>query len=109
MERRVLLAVLLSFLVLYGYQAMLPTPPDPKPAQAQKPQASSRHRAERVGRRAASNPTASVQGEPRDRGAGRPRAAVPEREIVVETRDVRGVFTTRGARAQELAAEEVSR
>jgi hypothetical protein len=33
MERRVLIAVLLSFLVLYGYQALFPPPPEPKPAQ----------------------------------------------------------------------------
>ena len=29
MEKRVLLAVVLSFIVLYGYQAMFP-PPDPR-------------------------------------------------------------------------------
>ena len=28
MERRVLIAVLLSFLVLYGYQALFPPPPE---------------------------------------------------------------------------------
>ena len=37
MEKRVLLAVFLSFLVLYGYQALFPPPkprPIPKPQQA---------------------------------------------------------------------------
>ena len=38
MEKRVLIAVLLSFLVLYAYQAMFPPPPDQakKPVQASK-------------------------------------------------------------------------
>ena len=32
MEKRVLLAVLLSFVVLYVYQALMPSPPEPNPA-----------------------------------------------------------------------------
>jgi hypothetical protein len=38
MEKRVLIAVLLSFLVLYGYQAMFPPPAD----ETQKPPQSSK-------------------------------------------------------------------
>src|SRR5262245_58740282 len=81
MEKRVLIAVLLSFLVLYAYQAMFPPPKDEttKPVQASKtatvPNASAP---------AASNPTPS------------PEPAGPEREIVVENADVRSVFSTRG-------------
>src|SRR2546430_7507151 len=37
MERRVLLAVLLSFVVLYGYQLLFPPPPEPKPAATGQP------------------------------------------------------------------------
>ena len=41
MERRVLLAVILSFLVLYAYQALFP-PPSDQPAQQRKPVQSSK-------------------------------------------------------------------
>src|SRR5690349_21268589 len=92
MERRVLLAVLLSFVVLYAYQAMFPVPKpaDQKPAQSSKvataPNASAPEPA---------NPTPSVQGLPAEATPATP--AAPAREIVVENSDVRAVFTTRGA------------
>ena len=92
MERRVLLAVLLSFVVLYAYQAMFPVqkPADQKPAQSSKvataPNASAPEPA---------NPTPSVQGLPAEATPATP--AAPAREIVVENSDVRAVFTTRGA------------
>lgn len=88
MERRVLIAVLLSFVVLYGYQAMFPVPPDPnqRPAEGSKvataPNASAP---------APANPTPAVQAVPE------PAAAAAAREIVVENAEVRAVFTTRGA------------
>jgi YidC/Oxa1 family membrane protein insertase len=92
MEKRVLLAVVLSFVVLYGYQAIFPPP---KPAQS---------------------PTASAPGAqvtpapglaaPGSEQAEAPVPAVPagdaivaeqaEREIVVENQMVRAVFTNRG-------------
>lgn len=105
MERRVLIAVLLSFLVLYLYQVLVPSPPQ-KPVQASKiataPNASAP---------AASNPTPSVQGAQEERGASgearrAPNAvptaapaitAVAPRDIVVENATVHAVFTTRGA------------
>jgi YidC/Oxa1 family membrane protein insertase len=92
MERRVLIAVILSFVVLYGYQALFPTPPDPaaqkKPVQSSKaataPNASAPEKA---------NPTPSVQGEaPLESSA----PVVPAREVVFDTADVHGVFTSRG-------------
>jgi YidC/Oxa1 family membrane protein insertase len=92
MERRVLIAVLLSFLVLYGYQALFPPPPDltKKPVQASKaataPNASSP---------AASNPTPSVHGAPAPEAEATP--AAPAREVEIDNADVHGVFTTRGA------------
>jgi len=81
MEKRVLIAVLLSFLVLYAYQAMFPPPKDDtkKPVQASKAAT-----APNASAPAAANPTPS------------PEPAGPEREIVVENADVRGVFSTRG-------------
>ena len=92
MERRVLLAVVLSFVVLYGYSVMFPAqkPGEPKPAQPSKlataPNASAPGPA---------NPTPSVQGLPAEATPGVPAAAA--RDIVVENNDVRAVFTTRGA------------
>ena len=92
MERRVLIAVLLSFLVLYGYQALFPPPPDPtkKPVQASKaataPNASSP---------AASNPTPSVHGAPAPEAEA--TSATPARDVEIDNADVHAVFTTRGA------------
>ena len=93
MERRVLIAVLLSFLVLYGYQAMFPPPPEPKPAQTSKTAA-----APNASGPTQSNPTPSVQGErPPDAAAPAAVAAAPAREIEIDNADVHAVFTTRGA------------
>src|SRR6187397_2950900 len=90
MERRVLIAVLLSFLVLYGYQVMFPPPPEPKPAQTSKTAA-----APNASAPAQSNPTPSVQGE---RPPGAPAiASAPAREIEIDNADVHAVFTSRGA------------
>jgi YidC/Oxa1 family membrane protein insertase len=101
MEKRVLIAVLLSFLVLYVYQVMVPPAPDKKPAQASKtataPNASAPE---------ASNPAPSVQGAstaPATPASTPTPASVPTvdatpaREIVVDTPTVHAVFTTRGA------------
>jgi len=102
MERRVLLAVLLSFLVLYVYQVMVPTPPEQKPAQASKTATAPNASAPQ-----ASNPAPSVQGAPAATGsaAAAPAAstppaatdAAPARELVVDSPEVHAVFTTRGA------------
>ena len=87
MERRVLIAVLLSFVVLYGYQAMFPVPPDgQKPAEPSKVATAPNAPAP-----APANPTPAVQATPEA------VPGAPVREIVVENNDVRAVFTTRGA------------
>src|SRR6185295_15631634 len=90
MERRVLIAVLLSFLVLYGYQLMFPAPkePDQKPVQASKTAT-----APNASTPAPANPTPSVQAATPPAESTEP----PASEVVVENADVRGVFTTRGA------------
>src|SRR5687768_17543984 len=90
MERRVLIAVLLSFLVLYGYQAMFPPPPEPTPAQTTSKAAT----APKAAAPAPANPTPSVQGAP---VAEAETPAVPAQEIEVDNADVHAVFTTRGA------------
>jgi YidC/Oxa1 family membrane protein insertase len=95
MERRVLLAVILSFMVLYGYQALFPPPPEPttqpKPAQSSKTAT-----APNAAAPAASNPTPSIQpAAPLPAESGAPQ--VPVREVVADNADVHAVFTSRGA------------
>ncbi len=86
MEKRVLIAVLLSFLVLYAYQAMFPSPPeaDQKPVQASKTAT-----APNASAPAPANPAPSVQNAPAE--------AVAAREVAFENANERIVFTPRGA------------
>jgi YidC/Oxa1 family membrane protein insertase len=92
MERRVLIAVLLSFLVLYGYQAMFPPPPPPEPGAPTSQAASKTATAPNAAAPAAANPAPSVQGV-----AAELPPQQPARDVVVDNGDVRAVFTTRGA------------
>jgi YidC/Oxa1 family membrane protein insertase len=94
MERRVLIAVLLSFLVLYGYQAMFPPPPEPKPGQTTTSKAAT---APKASGPTQANPTASVQGVPAAATAEAVTPSAPAREIEIDNADVHAVFTTRGA------------
>ena len=92
MERRVLIAVLLSFLVLYGYQALFPPPPEPKPAQT----------TSKAARHKASGPHRSPTRRRRCRALlppnGRSREpSTPARDVEIDNADVHAVFTTRGA------------
>jgi len=98
MERRVLIAVIASFVILYAFQVMFPTPPDKqtqKPVQASKPAT-----APNASAPAQSNPQPSVQGAPPAPAAGAAAPAAPAiaaRDIDVDTQFVHAVFTTRGA------------
>jgi YidC/Oxa1 family membrane protein insertase len=95
MERRVLLAVLLSFVVLYGYQAIFPPPPPPAfeaPDPAGPPSAT-----EPSGRRPADPESPPDPAAPAVEAAKPTLAAAAEQDIVVESAEVRAVFTTRGA------------
>ncbi|HET7697485.1 MAG TPA: membrane protein insertase YidC [Vicinamibacterales bacterium] len=91
MERRVLLAVVLSFVVLYAYQAMFPVPQ--KPAEQKPAQPSKVATAPNAAAPEPANPTPSIQPP----AEALPGAATAAREIVVENGDLRAVFTTRGA------------
>jgi YidC/Oxa1 family membrane protein insertase len=107
MERRVLLAISLSFAVLFVYQALfMPTPPAEN-ASASAPI-----------QRAANTPatTPSAVGVPSGNlsaaGPVAPPLVAPvigetsEREIVVETAAVRAVFTNRGGRLRHWALKQ---
>jgi YidC/Oxa1 family membrane protein insertase len=88
MEKRVLIAVFLSFLVIYVYQALMPAPPKPlrvKPAT----QAAT----------APANAQPATQAPPAALPAGDEPviADANAREIIIETDAVRAVFSTRGA------------
>jgi YidC/Oxa1 family membrane protein insertase len=92
MERRVLLAIFLSFIVLYAYQALF-VKPVPKPATA--PAGSAATPAP------AAQPPAPVESEPAVAAAVSATPLVgdeSERDVRVETHDVVAVFTNRGAR-----------
>src|SRR5688500_331562 len=104
MEKRVLLAIVLSFIVLYGYQAMFP-PPEPPPADPQQqgpPQdpaaapgaAATPVEAPQAG---ATTPSPAPAAPPEAAAAPEPLVAdTAERDIVVENASVRAVFSTRG-------------
>ena len=93
MEKRVLIAVLLSFLVLYGYTALFPPPKRPA---APKPVAAD------VATPAASAQSATASGAeaspapPLEPAVAATVAETAERSIVVETDVVRAVFSNRG-------------
>ena len=90
MERRVLLAVLLSFVVLYGYQALFPPPPDatktPQATQQATPGAKPDASAP-----AATQPTGSTLPE-----ATSPAGDTTAQDVTVQTPGVDAVFTSRG-------------
>lgn len=93
MERRVLLAISLSFLVLFGYQTFFPPPPELTPASTGSAP-SSGSPAPAAGGTASATTPAAVTAAP----AAALRADTTEREFVIETNTVRATFTNRGAR-----------
>jgi YidC/Oxa1 family membrane protein insertase len=104
MEKRVLLAVVLSFVVLYGYQALFPPP---KPAQQQAQQVPADKSGSGTNSPVAGTPVPPVPGINSAAVAEAPAAppapaatpvvaAQSEQDVVFENSDVRAVFTTRG-------------
>src|SRR4249920_2661703 len=102
MERRVLLAIFLAFLVLYTWQALF-VKPVPKPVSGTAPATTSASSAA-TGAQTGANGTTT----PEVPAAAAPKLAAPlapalvaettEREVRVETDDVVAVFTNKGAR-----------
>src|SRR5678815_1956824 len=101
MERRVFIAIVLSFLVLYFYQTYV-APPPPPPA---KPAASSSAPPPAAAPSNSGSPSTPSSTPPSgatvSSGSREPQAVVSdtaEREITVETAKVTAVFTNRGGR-----------
>ena len=93
MEKRVLLAIVLSFVVLYGYQAMFPPPELQRPAASQTPAA-----AKDPATGAAPSAQAAVEAATPSAPTAAPLTADPtERDITFENGSVLAVFTNRGA------------
>ena len=95
MERRVLLAIFLSFLVLYTYQSLLVPPSNPVP-----PATPSSNAADAP---AAALPSAPAAAESPAAAAATPAAAplvgaTAERDVRLETDEIIAIFTNRGAR-----------
>jgi YidC/Oxa1 family membrane protein insertase len=98
MERRVLLAISLSFLVLFAYQAFFMPPPPPESARnssAQTPGTTAQPAVAALGAPPANVSAATPA--PVDAVVGEQA----ERDIVVETQKVRATFTNRGARLKD--------
>jgi YidC/Oxa1 family membrane protein insertase len=95
MEKRVLLAIFLSFIVLYTYQALF-VKPVPKPGTAPGAASTATPAPAPV---PAALPPAAVESEPAVATTAKPVVSdASERDVRVETRDVIAVFTNRGAR-----------
>jgi YidC/Oxa1 family membrane protein insertase len=93
MERRVFLAILLSFAVFYGYQMLFLPPPPAEPAPGAETAAAPDP--------APAPPTASPVAPPPGVTVPEPAAMISEaaeREVVVETANVQAVLTNRGGR-----------
>ena len=101
MERRTLLAVVLSFVVVYAYQAFfVPKVPEPGPSVTTESPETSGAAASPEGRASAPPPPQAVQAAPQvdEFLAAIVVGDTEERDVVVETDAVRAVFTNRGGR-----------
>src|SRR5258705_6185281 len=98
MEKRVLLAVVLSFVVLYGYQALFPPPKPLDKAVTSTPAPQGSPASAAPGTPAAPPPAADAGVAPAaEQVTSAPVVAdSAERDITVENPEVRAVFTTRG-------------
>lgn len=98
MERRVLLAISLSFLVLFAYQTYFaPPPPASRVADSPTPAATPPASAGAASSPATSNSPAAIA-DPGPPPVSVEEGEATERDITVETQSVRAVFTNRGAR-----------
>lgn len=101
MERRVFIALFLSFLVYFGYQTFFPPKPAPKPVAAAAAEPGSA--LVPAGDAAATAPAAV---EPAGQTADTVVGDASEREVTVDTPHVTAVFTNRGGRLKSWALKE---
>jgi YidC/Oxa1 family membrane protein insertase len=103
MERRVLIAVILSFAVLYGYQALFPPPPDAAKAAQSQADRKTAPAPEAADKTAAAKPTGPQPASPTGLTPVKADEApsVPPsdagRDVVVDNAYVHAVFTSQGA------------
>jgi YidC/Oxa1 family membrane protein insertase len=97
MERRVLIAIVLCFLVLYLWQALF-VPPLEQPSTGS---VATEPPADAVGSPAVTVPAAAPARGPSGRSASALISETTEREVRIETPRVVAVFTNRGARLKE--------
>ncbi|MEO8522527.1 MAG: membrane protein insertase YidC, partial [Acidobacteriota bacterium] len=91
MEKRVLLAIILSFVVLYGYQAMFPPPkPQPKTATSAAPGEPSTDASKTAAREAA------AEAAPAPAAAAALVGDTEEHDVTFENSSVSAVFSSRG-------------
>jgi YidC/Oxa1 family membrane protein insertase len=93
MEKRVLIAVFLSFLVIYIYQALMPTPP---PARTPSAPAGARPQTGAPAQPDAAPGTSLTTSEPPAPAAAPVVSDAVARDIVLESEAVRAVFSSRG-------------
>ncbi|MFN7982011.1 MAG: membrane protein insertase YidC [Vicinamibacterales bacterium] len=98
MERRVLIALLLSFVVLYGYQQLYPSKPPAKAPTAATQTAN--------GATGAAATASGAAGEPTVAAAPALVGESSARDITIETPHVTAVFTNRGARLKSWALKD---
>ena len=98
MEKRVLLAIVLSFIVLYGYQAIFPPPELQKPAPQQAQPGAPAAGQAAAPSSAAQQPAPLVEAAtPQQPSGPAPLVAdTAEREVSFENGSVKAIFTTRG-------------
>jgi YidC/Oxa1 family membrane protein insertase len=102
MERRLFIAILLSIVVLYGYQAIFVPPPPANSTLKQKTPAAETPSTPAAtpppSPTVAASPAASPEQPPAAPAAAAITSEATEREIVVETTTVRAVLSNRGGR-----------
>jgi YidC/Oxa1 family membrane protein insertase len=96
MEKRVLIAVFLSFLVIYAYQALVPAPPQPKPAGQTTTPGAAKSQPAPTPAGGTSPGTPVTTSEPPVPAAQPVVADTQAHDVVVENETVRAVFSTRG-------------
>ena len=97
MERRVLLAVTLSFLVLFAYQSLVVKPKQGAGRTAKPAPAAATAAPEPAAGPTAETPASPASSEPAQEQPAALVGDTAERDVVVESPEIRAVFTTRGA------------